>query len=120
MTSLSSALWWSRGIPLSHLTGIVACASNLTERALAVRPFTVPVTKRTFFDRMAAQFSIVGVILVISLLIAALITIPVGGSILAYHWLDRPDRYVDGRWFTVGCIAFWLLFVSGGSSRRSS
>ena len=73
-------------------------------------------TKSTFLNRMADNFSDFGVILGVSLLFAALIAIPVGGSILAYHWLDRPDHYVDGRWFTVGCIAFWLLVGSGGSS----
>ena len=46
------------------------------------------------------------------------LSIPILGSIFAYHWLDRPDHYVDGRWWTVGCVAFWVLVGSCWRSRN--
>ena len=59
-----------------------------------------------------------GTVVGYSLLILAIIAIPVGSSILAYHWVDRPDSYVDGRWFTLGCIAFWMLVGGNANSSR--
>ena len=79
-----------------------------------MRQFPVRQTSRRSrtLDTFGGVLSIAGV----GLLVLALLAVPVVSSILAYHWLDRPDRYVDGRWFTIGCVVFWSLVGSGGSS----
>ena len=53
------------------------------------------------------------------LVILLVVGIPVAISVGLYHLVDRPSHYVDGRWWTVGSVAFWSLIGAIESSGRS-
>ena len=104
--------------PLCH-TILVSSLVNrdaLFERPPAMRMLAVPSRSRR--ERILDGLSDFGTVVGYGLLILVILAIPAVSSILAYHWVDRPDNYVDGRWFTLGCIAFWMLVGGQANSSR--
>ena len=69
----------------------------------------------SFFDK----YETASVVAIVIFVIIAVVGCQVGLSLVAYHWVDRPGHYVDGRWFTLGAFVFWSLTSQIGQSRRS-
>ena len=69
----------------------------------------------SFFDKYE-KTSIAAIVIFVVIVVVG---IQVGLSLAAYHWVDRPGHYVNGRWFALGAFVFWSLTSQIGQSRRS-